>query len=367
MGAHLPLPHPQLTEPALLTPGDTLNACTTHNWTQIDESTWAEPGKTIYACETCEETTPACVQCQNPVGTALLICERCIQRERWVLHDIDAMLDQYQPDPVSLHSRPRYDLTNTKGGTSGEHLTPDDIRARLQWWVALWAKALDEQPSNGDPTEYLRSRIIWAAQNQSLSHWPQFRDATRKTRGHARLIAGLAADKYPRKCAYCGGVLVQDRTDKQGQALPTGRTDAIRCTGCGENWPDEQSWKRLQRYQITMLPDQHPDALVTLEEARVIYRHIPSTTWRDWLRRDRERHRRSVERSDTWQDQRDAFEQSGQIGPWTEPPTIAERALPERGYRDANTPLYRLGDLHAKVVNYHDDTRPGPKAKITTM
>ena len=346
----------------------TLNACTKHDWTE-HEDVYDGTGNLIsrvYQCADCEETTPACVQCAKPVGTAILICERCIQRERWVLHDIDAMLDQYQPDPVSHHSRPRYDLTNTKGGTNGEHLTPDDIKARLQWWATLWATKLGEQAGD-DVTGYLRSRIIWAAQNQAESQWVEFREQTRATRGHARLIAGLAADRYPRKCAYCGGVLVQDRTDKQGQALPTGRADAIRCTGCGEDWPDEQSWYRMQRYQITMLPGEYPDAMVTLEEARVIYRHIPSATWRDWLRRDRDRHRRSVERSDAWQDERDAFETAGKIGPWTKPPTIVERELPERGYRDAKTPVYRLGDLHAKAVNYLDDTRPGPKVKVTTM
>src|SRR5690625_2441330 len=134
------------------TTGDKLNHTCAHDWTE---------NATGFACETCEETTPACVQCTKPVGTALLICERCVQRERWVLHDIDAMLDQYQPDPVSHHSRPRYDLSNTKGSSSGEHLTPDDIKARLQWWVALWANALGEHPGNDDPTGYLRSRIIW--------------------------------------------------------------------------------------------------------------------------------------------------------------------------------------------------------------
>jgi hypothetical protein len=116
----------------------------------------------------------------------------------------------------------------------------------------------------------------------------------------------------------------------------------------------------------------HPDSLVTLAQARMIWRDVPAATWRRWACEDRKAWRASIDAAQVWWQARCARETDAWSA-WVasgwddealaEVPTLAVRVMAEHGMRRGET-VYRLGDLHALVRRREDESRPGPR--VTT-
>ena len=285
-----------------------------------------------FACAECDATTPQCINEKarggpHPTRTNNLICDPCLQVETWVLDDIAAALEWWDPrDAYRRKSPMAFDLTRATGTSHNRLRTPDDVRAELIRWATIWAS--HSGGSNGETAaEFLTSRHLWAAHNPDTSRWHDYRREVRKLRHAARAIAGLTPDRHPEACMHCGGRIVQDRSDHEWQPLEHGLADTIRCTGCSLTWNDRAAFQRNVRHHIWALPHDHPDELVTVDQAAAIYPDVPRGTFRRWLHYDRKQ---------------------------------KLRELPERDWTARGEPLYRLADFHAKVL---ERTRGGRRGK----
>src|SRR5690606_10774117 len=97
-----------------------------------------------------------------------------------------------------------------------------------------------------------------------------------------------------------------------------GLSDLLRCTGdCRTTWSDRARFDYLNLTTIRALSYTHPDALVTLADARAAAPMVKRNTINQRIKRDRDRAAR----------------------------TGKPRAIPERGTDLRGRPLYRLGDL----------------------
>lgn len=274
-----------------------------------------------------------------------------------MLDDIDAALGHYEsaaryplPSPgdmrlVPLHGAGRIGIQ-----------TPADIEGELLSWVARWTEYAG--PSNASAADYLRGHHMWAAHHPEESGWLRYLKAMRALRCQARRIAGLLPKRLPEPCVHCGGQVVQDWADRWWKPLDGGLSDVVRCLGCGTTWGDRASWLFSTRQHIVDVPAVHPESLVTLAQARMIWPDVPAGTWRQWLFRDQMAWEQGVAGVVTWWQARQARE-SGEFQPWADMgwtvtmlndvPPLAERMLPERGHR-RGVALYRVGDLLALVM-----------------
>ena len=168
----------------------------------------------------------------------------------------------------------------------GEAQTAEDIIDELWHWQRLWAERVGAM--NAWVTDFLHQHILWAVHNPRESGWDNYRRDMRRIIGALRAIVGITPERLPDRCVQCGGRVVQDRADERDVPFPDGLQDEVRCTGCGLLWKDRATFEALAKAKISRLADDAPDALVTLEEAKVIFkgREIPSTAWRDWKRHD---------------------------------------------------------------------------------
>ena len=312
-----------------------------------------------WRCAECRETSATCVVCEKASGRALLICERCLRRERYVLDTIgrlDAMFDPFG------RSGGGFRLVTVSGtGIGAPAQQPHTVEARLLGWVARWSEASPNTESL-DALDYLRSRILWAVHNATQSDWDTYRQDVRRIRATALAGAGLAPEELPFKCGFCRiGKLVQDRVDYKFTAHDDGLQDEVRCTGCHTRWPSREEARFATRQLIHDLPDREPDALVTIEQARKIFTYVPTETIRSWVKRDRRDHERSIRETDAWDDKWSAWEEAGNIGPIPEPPPFYDRMLPERGRRKGRS-LYRLADLDAYATRRTSQDRRGRRA-----
>ena len=339
----------------------------THEWTRVEGGT----GICEWACTECSETSATCGTCKRASGTSLLLCTSCEREAGRVLDDIADALSHYETPPRSPIGSPGdMRLAPGFGETTGIQ-TPADIEGRMLGWVARWTEYAGA--SNESASDYLRGRHMWAAHHPEESRWLAYLSDMRRLRHRARGVAGLLPKRHPEPCVHCGGQVVQDWADRWWKPLETGLSDVVRCVGCGMTWGDRAHWLFSTRQHIVDVPAMHPDSLVTLAQARMIWPEVPAGTWRQWIARDRQAWEQSVVGAVTWWQARQAREtgdwEAWEAAGWTlgmliEAPPLAQRMMPERGHRRGVT-LYRVGDLLALVERWADEARPGRRAEVT--
>lgn len=321
-----------------------------------------QPTNDVWACAECAETSETCQTCHNPTGTSLLVCAHCVDAEKRVLVDIMDALAWYQPDPTPIIRAARYDKIIVHGshGPSKPRSTPTDITNQLHNWATIWGASNPRE----HPADYLSTRLIWAAHNTEASQWENYRSAIRKLRHQARAIAHLLPRREPGPCIHCGGTIVRDWAERDWTPREDGLSEIARCTRCGTEW---ESWTRLsfaQRHTIKLLPQVRPEVLVTLANALTIWPNLPKSTLWTWVERDRRAHDESVRQCDQWEDAWTAWHDAGNHGPWTQPPKIVERAIPERGWDARGVPVYTVGDIAAMMARRATEDRPGRRAAV---
>lgn len=324
---------------------ETLTTDHAHRWSRDNE-------EDTYRCEDCLATSPACVTCHRATGTALLICQPCLDAADRVLVGITDALSHYQEPQRSIVPAIRYDQDRRGGGESrlpvDTSMKPEHIEEVLLSWVAMWTE-LSDDPRNVEPTEYLRGHHIWAAHHAEESAWADYLREMRQLRHQARRLAGLLPQRQEGRCIYCGGDVVRDWADLEWQPREDGLSDELRCTSCRTTWPGEAHWRLANLHTIRGLPVTAPDALVTREQASAIWPDVPSATWRAWVHRDAKR----AEACRTWQERLAA----GYVGPEPEPERMPVQSWDVRG-----AALYRLDDLTRHVAARSTDSRVARRA-----
>lgn len=300
-----------------------------HEWTVTESG---------YACTECEETSAQCVvtdirRGEHPTGTALLICDVCMDYEMRVLVDIASALGHWRYEKRSLvpairYDRDRADMASGEDERPRTFAHPRDVVEVLWSWADMWSEAL-QIDARGDVTETIRSGLMWAAHHADESGWHDYRQEVRTLRHHARRMAGLLPKRHAGPCVYCGGQIVQDNADEKWEPL-RGTAEEVRCTRCRKAWENHKAWMFTNQHTLRLLPEYEPEQLVTIEDAWLVFPDVPKATWRKWRERDDE--------------------------------AIAEdRKMPIRSWDERGRPLYRVGDLDALVKRRADDTRDGPK------
>lgn len=209
----------------------------------------------------------------------------------------------------------------------------------------------------------LKGMHLWAAHNPEASDWPGYWRAIHRLLWRARSEAGLMPQVQAEPCVHCGGDCVRDWSDRDWEPLTDGLSDVVRCTGCGMTWGDREDWRRVSRHHLVVLADEHPDALVTLDQARTIWTDVPAATWRQWLKRDRDAWEQSVDEAIVWHTAWCELEaEPGPPIPRDEPPELSPRRIPEHGQDRHGAALYRVGDLAAMVARRADVERVGRPA-----
>lgn len=251
----------------------------THEWTYRAESIPSE----AWVCAECDATSDTCGTCSGPSGSSLLICDRCLRRERRVLDDVERYLDQWDGrDAVRKKSSAAFNLVPVHGD-GGSRRGPDDVRGPLYGWAGRWAEIVG--PSNESAEDFLKGHLMWAAHNPETSGWEDYRRSARRVRAAARSLVGLAPERLVERCIYCDGTVVQDRSDSECRAFDDGLQDEARCLGCGVTWESRDRFQIAVRHHIWQLPETAPEAWVTLDQAKRIFPEVPAETWRTWRHR----------------------------------------------------------------------------------
>jgi hypothetical protein len=325
-----------------------------HEWVKAERD---------WACAECGETSATCGTCHRASGSSLLLCRSCEREAARVLDDTRAALKHYATatSPASLIRSPMAYSLVPQGPSSGAAiLSPRDVEAEWWGWVARWTELVGD-PSNVDARDYLKAHHMWAAHNPERSDWHAYLHAMRGLRHAARRIAGLLPQRLAEPCVYCGGDVVQDWADERWDPLTGGLSDVVRCTSCGMTWNDRSHWGRATRQHLVEMPAEHPDAWVTLDQARLIFPDVPVRTMRSWARRDREAWESAVGAAQDWWRARCAYQDAETWAAWVAVgwitpgpvPTLPQRQLVELDGR------FRVGDLHALAVRRAEEGRPG--------
>ncbi|NKY08928.1 hypothetical protein [Cellulomonas hominis] len=328
-----------------------------HEWT---ETTKADGGPRTYACTECAATAIQCATCDRTLDTTGRVCEHCVSRAR---NDLREVRDLYRrlPDVIAaaagLHAV-RYDRggsgktrssdTTILGGAAfvlagpgnsadrgvqlgrgetteaiaylaaAEQHDPPSVLGVLTGWEDAWrveqGQGAADRTSVDAAVDYLVSAITWAAQHSG--RWPEFRADIRALLGRLRHLTGesKAPVRSDVPCTYCAGTVMQRWTE-------SGLDDVHECTRCGTRWDTAAHFALAIRHAHQDLANTHQDAEVTLDDARRILRdRVKRNTLNVWLKRDRER---------------------AEAG---EP-----RQIPEHGRDVRGEPLYRLGDICARL------------------
>ena len=61
-----------------------------HYWTEADNDRWA--------CTDCDETCASCIECRKWTDSSLLICQRCVNRIRRLIDDIETAVALHAAD-----------------------------------------------------------------------------------------------------------------------------------------------------------------------------------------------------------------------------------------------------------------------------
>lgn len=249
-----------------------------HHWTTIEDGR--------FTCEVCIETCEVCIECSKPTANSLVLCERCAKRIRHLLDDIETAAALYCPPCPSLIPPTRYDKDRIRGtGLGGEGARWDiwDVEEAVNSWADMWAEAQCRQRTIG-AADYLRGHIWWAAHNRADSDWPQWLAEMRTALHVAKREAGIIPKRMPAPCAHCGGIAVQTWADGL-KPHPDGLSDEVTCLGCRLTWRSAAHYRQVSKQHLRGLPVAHPDAIVTIEEARTVWPDVPAGTWRSWASR----------------------------------------------------------------------------------
>ena len=289
-----------------------------HYWTPTDDGR--------YACTDCAETCAECIECLRWTGNSLLICERCVRRVRGLIDDIETAMALYCPPMPSLIPPIRYDrdqITGSRGSDfDPKRWTYHDLPDILEGWADAWADA-SGMPRTIGAADYLRGHVLWAAHHEG-SDWEQWMAEMRKVLHAAKGEAGILPQRLPTPCVHCGGVAVQTWANKRLMPHADGLSDEVTCTGCGLTWRSVGHYAQVSKEHLHRLPEDRPDALVTMDDVSSVWPDIPAKTWRTWFDRG-------------------------------EMPDAASWDVRGR-------PQYRVGDLHALAQRRVDVTRRGRRA-----
>jgi hypothetical protein len=322
--------------------------------------------RSSYSCSSCGLTVAGCNTCDRPNESSNLICLRCLDSERAVLDHIREAWRIIGPDRVEIlrlgtvdhdgRTRPptmrHPDRVSVPFGAAPRYATdarddfeviqgimrarpdrslldlvrdPENVMDALHEVAEDWASQRGVEAS-GDVLKWLGESMLWAAQTLDADDWVDYRETVRKVRFKLRHVAGLLPEKDPIPCLHCGepDAVVQDWIDRDGRPYRTGLSDTLRCQSCGFVWDDRAHFDYLNLTTVRAAPETHPNARVTLAEARAALPRARRGTINEVIRRDRQR-----------------------------PPE--RRRIPEVGRTRAGEPLYRLGDV-ARVANRTEQT-----------
>lgn len=248
-----------------------------HNWER------SEAGG--YMCTDCDATSAACHTCYGPTESALVVCQRCLNTEKNVLDDIAAACGYWQPAPQTYIKAVRYDIEPVRATRAQDGLDIYDVPEVLASWASAWREQVGDVM--GEPLTYLAGHLVWAAHNVERSAWEDYRREVRHLRHIARRDSGLLPKLLPAPCVHCGGTVVRDWADHNFRPRADGLSDEVRCTGCGMVWATQARWALENQAHMRFLPERYPDALVGIEQARLMWPEVPAATWRKWRERGR--------------------------------------------------------------------------------
>lgn len=263
---------------------------------------WA-PTDTGYECTGCDETRPACNTCTRVLHTHNLACDACIKHARRTIEDTREAANTPYAYQLGIKAI-RYDKDRTTGGGEdilgtnpaqddpelAAHIAaktntnvlailrdPPNVLEPLLDWADTWADARGETVTT-NVFDYLNSRIIWAVNNPNQSAWHDYRTEAGTIRNRLRSLVGLNHRADPVPCVHCGGKIIQ-------QNGKHGLEEHLECTGCGLIWGNREqlNWVNMTYYRD--LPNTHPDALVTAEDARRILPDLKRNTLNQWISR----------------------------------------------------------------------------------
>lgn len=313
-----------------------------HRWVWASE----QPGpQIVFVCEGCGELSPECRHCYRVVSGSLAVCARCLGEAQRVLRDLREAIAQV-PDPHAtiLGLRPLVgagvpDAQDRDRLPHGLDAVFDDLeapglsgivspsglleslaevaddwaehRAGIRGADGLGAGAVGDEAPGVAPVRgpgvlaWLEAHVLWALQAHPA--WADQLAALRAYRDRARHMAGLDPVAEPVPCVYCRGRVVREWTVQ-------GLDDVARCTRCRTSWPTPEHLRFAERERLWQLHETHPDALVTVEDARRAMPWIKRNTLTQALLRDARR-------------------------------APKDKRFPVRGKDVRGESLYRLGDL----------------------
>lgn len=269
-----------------------------HEWT---ETTTMQDPRHTWACTTCPATAVDCSEgCGRVLESHLIACDRCIAHAKELVQDVIDALDtvpfhhaeimglravRYDRDIVSGGGDPDRlpfgmdaiveDVEDQRIGAAKHPATAVDI---LRGWAVAWSDTRgDDRPA--DELAYLVSHTQWAVQNPDQSGWATYRDEARQVRATVRRLLGILPVREPAPCVHCNGTVAREWTDD-------GLDDLRRCQRCGTTWPNEDRLRHLNAQIVQALPQVARDAVVTMDDAKRIYRgRVHPATFTRWASR----------------------------------------------------------------------------------
>jgi hypothetical protein len=300
----------------------TTEMCSTHDWQPTEEHDVDEQHRG-FECSACSATTHGCNECGRPMGSSLLVCDRCVQRAQRVVRDVAQWMAEHTFGVTLVTLRAvRYDrdrpateddarlpfgldavVPDPEETRIGASKHPDDAVAVLESWARDWAGQLGDDEAAVDALPYLVEHTLWAMQNRDASGWSDYIEEARQVRAVVRRLLGIAPVPERVPCVHCGGRIVREWTND-------GLDDVRRCTGCGMEWKSGLELEQHTLAALQALPTSDPETLATREQIRRLYPHLRAGTLREWIRRGH---------------------------------------VPQRGTNARGEPVYRLGDLAARL------------------
>lgn len=291
-----------------------------HDWIHADiQPAWP----TRFACTECTATATGCTSCDRPQETIDRTCDRCISATRDRLRRIR---DMYRalPDVIAaaagLHAV-RYDrggggktkrstdvtviggaaavmagagstgnVTSARDGNRShtiDQLSTDPpsvlgvLTGHEDDWRLQRHEPAAEVTSVDAAVEYLIAQTQWAALVADVDSWYAYLQDLRDL--HGRLVALTGQSNAPVRatapCTECGHTVTREWGD-------TGLDDVHTCTHCGLTWANEARFLFALREAHQRLPETHPDELVTLDDAKLIWKgRIRPGRFDEWVAR----------------------------------------------------------------------------------
>lgn len=291
-----------------------------HDWIHAaDQPAWP----TRFTCTECEATATGCTICDRPQAGIRRTCDRCISATRDRLRKVR---DMYRalPDVIAaaagLHAV-RYDRGGggkTKRSTdvtviggaaavmAGAGSTGTVAYSRLGDAKHVVDQLATDPPSvlgvltgheddwriqRREPAatvtsvdaavEYLVAQTQWAALSAEPDSWYAYLADLRDL--HGRLVALTGGSNAPVKaaapCMYCGHTVTRAWGDD-------GLDDVHTCTHCGTTWASEARFLLAVRDAHQALPQTHPDGLVTIDDAKRIWKgRVRPARFDEWVNR----------------------------------------------------------------------------------